>query len=235
MRAKTIEYGRRCARYTLERNNGKHLSISVTPAGQVRVRVPAHAPDDEVHRRVQRRARWIFRQIDEFTELQPVLKERRYVSGETHRYLGRQYRLKVKAGTGRSVKLIGGFFEVYVPDRHDRESIRRRLERWYRDQAVRVFDEAMRACLQAPSLRGISPPALSIRFMSKRWGSCSKSGRILLNPLLVRTPRPCIEYVIAHELCHLIEHNHGPAFYRLLSRVQPDWRVRRERLSRCEA
>lgn len=69
--------------------------------------------------------------------------------------------------------------------------------------------------------------------MVKRWGSCTKSGTILLNTELVRVPVHCIDYVITHELCHLIIHGHGPEFYRLLGRVMPDWKVRKQRIDRC--
>jgi predicted metal-dependent hydrolase len=69
--------------------------------------------------------------------------------------------------------------------------------------------------------------------MKNRWGSCTSEGRILLNPDLIIAPKQCIEYVIVHELCHLQEHNHGPAFYRLLNKLMPDWEQRRERLNDC--
>jgi predicted metal-dependent hydrolase len=71
-----------------------------------------------------------------------------------------------------------------------------------------------------------------VRKMHKRWGSCARSGNVLLNSELVKTPLSCIEYVVMHELCHLMEQNHSPAFFRLLSRHLPDWRRRKERLER---
>jgi predicted metal-dependent hydrolase len=76
---------------------------------------------------------------------------------------------------------------------------------------------------------------IQIRKMSNRWGSCTAEGHILLNPDLIVAPLPCIEYVVAHELCHLREHNHGTDFYRLLTAMMPDWERRRERLNLCVA
>ncbi|MFH5806169.1 M48 family metallopeptidase [Alienimonas sp. DA493] len=75
-------------------------------------------------------------------------------------------------------------------------------------------------------------PEVRLRAMRRRWGSCTRGGTILLHPALARAPRPCVEYVVAHEFCHLLEFGHGRPFYRLLTTVLPDWEERREMLSR---
>ncbi len=85
------------------------------------------------------------------------------------------------------------------------------------------------------SLEEWTTNVIQIRKMSNRWGSCTAEGHILLNPDLIVAPLPCIEYVVAHELCHLREHNHGTDFYRLLTAMMPDWERRRERLNLCVA
>jgi hypothetical protein len=80
---------------------------------------------------------------------------------------------------------------------------------------------------------GIKPKLLGfqMRHMSKHWGSCTRQGKIILNPELIAAPKECIDYVIAHELCHLKERNHGPPFYKLLATVMKDWEARRAKLN----
>lgn len=234
MSTRTVEYGRKSITYRLERADSTHLSISVKPDCGVIVRAPRSATLTDIDLRVQRRGGWVIRRQEEFAVLQPLRLRHQYVSGETHRYLGRQYRLKIKNGEPACIKLIGGYFEVIIRDRRDNTTVRRLVDTWYRERAASIFRQAIAKCLETPPLRQLPPPSMSVRRMSKRWGSCTTEGQILLNPALVRTPRSCIEYVVAHELCHLVEHHHGERFYRLLSRVQPDWKRRRERLNRSE-
>jgi len=96
-----------------------------------------------------------------------------------------------------------------------------------------IFHTRLLRCLDdAPALR-LPPPTLLIRRMARRWGSCTRTGNILLNVDLVKTPLYCIEYVIMHELCHRRIHNHSPGYYRLLSRCMPDWEKRKTRLEAC--
>jgi hypothetical protein len=153
------------------------------------------------------------------------------LSGETHRYLGRQYRLKVQVGTPTGVKLIGRFLQVRTKSEASGEVVRELLEGWYRHHAERVFAQRLLHCLEAVRvLRLTQTPTLSVHKMVKRWGSCTIAGAIRLNVELVKAPVPCIDYVIVHELCHLKAHNHGPVFYRLLTRCLPDWEARKERL-----
>ncbi|ENS0480421.1 M48 family metallopeptidase, partial [Klebsiella aerogenes] len=93
---------------------------------------------------------------------------------------------------------------------------------WYNEKAKDVFKTRLESIMtQAIWLE--KKPEVRTLTMQTQWGSCSPNGRITLNPLLVKTPRECIDYVILHELCHLVEHNHSERFYRLLSQVMPKW------------
>ncbi len=161
----------------------------------------------------------------------------RYVSGETHRYLGRQHRLKVlenENGAQESVKRDRSFIYVHVEDKADAGRVRELLDAWYHDHARRIFQERVEACYPKVEHIGVPRPAIVVRAMSTRWGSCSASGRITLNVKLIQAPKLYIDYVVFHELCHLAEPNHSPRYYELLDRVLPDWRERRERLNAFE-
>jgi hypothetical protein len=209
----------------------KTLAITVHPELRLEVVAPEGTTSEQVLPRVAKRAGWILRQWRYFEQFLPRHPGPRFVSGETHRYLGRQYRLKVHEGSPETVKLVGGFLHVWTSDRNQASRIEQLLDGWYREHAERVFQHRMRLCLErCPSLRPPHEPKLMIRRMTRRWGSCTRAGNILLNLDLVKTPIHCVDYVLAHELCHLQIHNHSPAFYQLLSRCMPDWESRKRRL-----
>lgn len=235
MKAGHVQYGRRRVDFQVRRSARKTLGITVQPDLTVLVSAPRRTSEAAIAARVQRRARWILKQQRFFEEYLPPLPPRRYESGETHRYLGRQYRLKVRESADESVKLSGGFLSVETVNKRDTKRVRLLVERWYSTRARAVFERSLEACL--PRLRGVLQvaPRLRLRRMPKRWGSCTPGGVIYLNPELVRAPRVCIEYVVVHELCHLVHPNHGRAFFDLLRRVMPDWEMRKARLERAGA
>lgn len=229
-------YGGSRIPFRVEYRKRKKLAITVHPDMRLEVAAPEGSVKEQVLQRVEKRARWIFRQWRYFEQFQPRLPDRRYVSGETHLYLGRQYRLKVFEGSPEAVKLVGKFLRVWTKNREDTDRIRSLLDRWYWEHAERLLTHRVQVCLeQHPSLRLPDEPNVAIRTMTRRWGSCSRTGTILLNVSLVKVPVHCVDYVIVHELCHLHIHNHSPGFYRLLSRCLPDWERRKQRLEGFEA
>lgn len=225
-----VTFGKQRIPFTLEFRERERLAISVHPDRSVTVAAPKGRTIEDVMERVQRRAEWIAKQRDYFEQFRPLTPPRQYVAGETHFYLGRQYRLRLIEGNEQSVKLVGQFLTVCLPDRDDRDRIRKLLDDWYLEHAKDVFARRVEICLQSARSLGLSPPTVVARKMAKRWGSCTKAGRILLNTDLVKTPLHCIEYVIMHELCHIKIHDHSPQFYRLLARCMPDWERRKKRL-----
>lgn len=235
MNTHTLHYGTTTIEYTLSFTQRKTLGITVHPDCTVSVRAPINSTVDAVEAKLKARSGWILKQLNEFERYLPLLPPRRYVSGETHLYLGKQYRLKVEASLDADVKLTRGRFYVYTPDVADTTAIQQQLERWYRDKAQTIFSEQLAACLKRVSVIGITDrPELRIRIMQKRWGSCTEAGVITLNLKLIQVPKPLIDYVIVHELCHLKEHNHSAAYYRLLDLAMPDWVERREALNQVK-
>jgi predicted metal-dependent hydrolase len=229
-----LEYGSSTICYELDYAPRKTLAISVHPDLRVTVKAPAGSSLPDIEDKVRQRADWILKQQRELEIYLPHLPPRQYVSGETHRYLGRQYRLKVIESGTESVKLTRGFITVGVPDRADADRVRRVLEDWYRGQAQQVFQERLDTCFPRLERFGARYPGLEVRVMKSRWGSTSPAGVMRLNVKLVKVPKTYIDYVIFHELCHLLEPNHSPRYYELLDRILPDWRERRERLNTFE-
>jgi predicted metal-dependent hydrolase len=218
--------------FRLRRSNRRTLAITVQPNLGVLVTAPEQAALDTVLAKVRKRAGWIRRQQRFFSEFLPQMPPRQYVSGETHRYLGRQYRLKVVEAGESSVKLAGRFIWVHTPKKHDKARVRKLVEAWYLAHAKERFTRSVAESAARLGARLTSPPRMLLRRMPKRWGSWTRRGVIYLNAELVKSPGSCVDYVVTHELCHLVHGHHGPAFYALLSRALPDWEQRTRRLER---
>ena len=234
MATHSVQYGDTTINYNLTYAQRKTLAITVHPDLSVTVKAPEATDLADIEAKVCKRAAWILQQQRDLERYLPHLPPRQYVSGETHRYLGRQYRLKVIEDGAESIKHSRNYIYVRVQDRADTERIKGLLDDWYRAHAKQVFAERLAACYPKVEHLGIAYPDLIIRVMKSRWGSSSPSGKITLNIKLIQVPKAYIDYVIFHELCHLKEPNHSQRYYELLDRVLPDWRERREKLNAFE-
>ena len=226
----TVVYAKETIDFNVFYVDRKTMEIAVHPDTMVVIKAPVGTDFTEVRKRVVRRAGWIKRQLDYFRQFEPRTPGRSYVGGETHLYLGKQYRLKISCGAMDSVKLIRGHFCIKVKGNATPDKVKRLLEEWYVDKAAFRFRESFDRNWPHFEKLASSKPRIQIRRMRKRWGSLSKAGTLTLNTDLVRAPKECIDYVIIHELCHLHYHDHGPGFYRVLEKVMPDWEKRKHML-----
>lgn len=204
--------------------------IKVHPDCRVVVSAPTNADNEAVLNAVKKRGRWIYEQLRDFRKQSEYTSPRKYISGESHYYLGKQYLLKVieAPNSVQGVKLLRGKLEVSVRIKNT-EKVRELLTDWYKARAKETFAKRLDAVLEH-ALWVTERPPLRIQTMQTQWGSCSPNGRITLNPYLVKAPRECIDYVVLHELCHLAEFNHSERFYRLMAQVMPHWEKVKERL-----
>jgi len=224
------QYGKQTIRFRLERRKVKSLAIRVQPAGLIEVVAPNSADDQEICRRVARRGRWVLKQQRAFTDLFKRAANPQMRNGESVRYLGRQYRLRIRRGEAEGAKLTRNTLEVSLSAQSRSERALILIERWFAEHARRKLTERYEHCVKLVRPFGVRGGLFTLRRMQRRWGSCSASGRVLLNPALVKAPVDCIDYVIIHELCHLRCHHHRPQFYKLLSRILPDWKRRKAKL-----
>jgi hypothetical protein len=224
---KIIQYGSKKIEYRLEYANRKSLGITVTPEMDVLVRAPRRATMEEVTKILKKRTPWILKQQNYFLAFYPKQPPKRFVSGETHMYLGRQYRLRVRTCKVESIKLSGKNIQLTCKNKRRAKAL---FLDWYLHQARIKFDEYSLGWIDRFKKYHVSPSALTVRLMTKRWGSCTPRGKIILNTELIKAPRGCIEYVIAHELCHLVHHNHTKKFIELQSREMPNWEKWKMRL-----
>ena len=210
----------------------KHLHISVHPPdGRVRVSAPLRVDDDAVRMAVASRLAWIRRKQTEF-QRQPRQSKREFVSGESHWFEGRRYRLDLAEANGppRVSLRGGGWMKMRVRPGTPRDRREAILYAWYRER-LRGRISGMIAQWE-PKL-GVEVADWRIRRMKTRWGTCNtRARRIWLNSELAKKPLPCLEYVVVHEMVHLIERNHTRRFWRILDREMPAWRTHHDALKR---
>lgn len=213
----------------LKRSRRRTLAISVLPDGTVEVVAPIDVEMAKIQDKIEKRTSWIMRQRSLFVGLSSQRPTRRYCTGATHRYLGRQYMLKVSKGAEQSVKLSGAYFHI-ISRTATEKSVCSLFEAWMRARAKEQFERRLEKWGKWYTDKQLPHPQLRLLRMHKRWGSTAPNGIIKLNPELIRAPATCIDYVIAHELCHLKHPMHNKAFFRELNRLLPNWKTVKMRL-----
>ena len=208
----------------------KNLHIGVyPPMGRVRVAAPEQLNDDQVRLAVVQRLPWIRRQRE---QLQAAQRQsiREMVTGESHYIWGSRYRLKIIERSGRPhIEIDGDRLLLYVSEGTSTERRRELLDRWYREQLRRAIPDVLGKW--EPKV-AVTVPKWSIRRMKTKWGSCNReTGHIRFNVELAKKHPECLEYVVVHEMTHLLERGHGERFTELMDKVLPDWRARRDRLN----
>jgi len=223
----SIHFGSKIILFRLEYSDRQSLGITVTPEMEVLVKAPADTSIEKIKEKVRKKAPWIIKQQSFFLSFQPKTPKRKYISGETHLYLGRQYRLKVISDrlnvVSETVKLKGQFLEVYTADPTKAKLI---VNSWYLEKAnekIKPLAQKLFDNFIAKNKLSLLTFQFSFRNMPTRWGSCTPKGRIILNPELIKAPKGCIEYVIIHELCHLIHYDHTQKFLDLQTKEMKDW------------
>ncbi len=208
----------------------KHINLKVKPNGEVILTAPTDSNKRDIEYVLKKRADWIDKKIA-FFDAHRDNHEKEYVSGENFKYLGRNYRLKVIESTDiEGVKLQRGYLQVFVKQTANTERKKKLLRAWYSQKAQIHF---MKAIEKYKRIVKQEIETVRIREMKTRWGSCNPAkGFINLNLKLIEKPTECIEYVVFHELAHLVHADHSTKFYNYLSLFMPDWEKRKDRLER---
>ena len=207
--------------------NVKNISIKVKPTLEVVLTVPMDILQHEIDHVLKKRHDWILKQLEYFKKFMPE-SPKELVSGENFTYLGRNYRLKVSQSSIESVKLIVGYLHVNLAAKTSVSRKLQLIETWYKEKAHTYFTKIIAKYTQIVKKE---VNKVSIRKMKTRWGSCNpKRSYINLNLELIKKPTSAIEYVILHELVHLVHYNHDHNFYKYLATHMPDWQTRKNRL-----
>lgn len=212
------------------RKNIKNLHLGVYPPnGRVRIAVPLAVSDDAIRLAVIGKFGWIRRQREKFTG-QPRQTKRDMVNGESHYVFGRRYRLSLVVSKGRPRILLKTKtkMEMHVPARTSAATRRSVLDRWYREEIRAAAGPLLE---QWQEKLGVRLSFWGVKRMKTKWGSCNhRTKRIWVNLELAKKPLECVEYIVVHELVHLLEPNHGNRFISLMDKHLPDWRQRRRLL-----
>lgn len=193
----------------------------------LQVRVPAQLADERVAAILQQKRPWIRAKVAQRQQLPPH-RPRELVSGESFPYLGRHYRLQVQEGHAVGVCLSGGLLRATVRPHEQGDQRRARigqyLERWYRTRALERLQEKVDRYARQMD---VSPAAVGVRAFRSRWGSCNKRGQVVFNWHIIKAPHPVVDYVVIHELAHLVHANHSRAFWLLVERHCPAFALHR--------
>ena len=220
----SILYGTNEIQFQVKYVKRKTLEISVHPNTSVAIKAPVGTDLGKIRKIISKRAKWIIKQQRYFYQFIPRTPARQYISGETHLYLGKQYRLKIKESNTNSVKLMHGCFHVLVKSQVNSDNVKKILNQWYLKKTALKIKELSEECWCYFKKMSVEKPVLQIRKMKNRWGSLSNRNVLTLNSNLIRASKECIKYVIIHEFCHLKYHGHSVGFYDLLEKLLPNWK-----------
>ena len=209
----------------------KNLHLGVYPPnGRVRVAAPLRVSNEAVRLAVVGKLGWIKRQRSKFQE-QTRESQREMVSGESHYFLGRRYRLRVidHEGAGRVVVRNRRTLELHVRRQSGQVERERVLQRWYREQLRELIPPLL---TKWAVILGVQPAAWGIKRMKTKWGACNENAkRIWLNLELAKKLTQCLEYIVVHEMMHLLERHHNDRFISLMDQHLPHWRLHRQELN----
>ncbi|MFP5302393.1 SprT family zinc-dependent metalloprotease [Cobetia sp. SIMBA_158] len=211
-----------------ESSRRKTLAITVERDGELVIAAPTGTDTELVREFVGEKRLWIYQKLSQKAEKRRCLPQKEYVNGEGFLYLGRSYRLKrvPPAASSAPLKLAAGRFllrEDALPD------AREHFIHWYTSRAQ---DWLTRKVEEHAQRMGVSPAGVKVQDLGYRWGSCGKGNRVYFHWKTILLPRHIAEYVVVHELVHLYEPHHTPAFWRRLERAMPDYEQRKSWLAR---
>lgn len=213
------------------RKDVKNFTLRVKPNGKTELVVPLLATKKHIDKILEKRKNWIDEKKEYFSKFKSV--EKKLISGENMKYLGKNYRLKVyETYKNERVILSSGKLNLYVKNKDDYNKKLNLIECWYKEKAMIHFLNTVNKYNKITQKDSIN---VRIRKMKTRWGSCNKTKKYInLNLNLIKKPKICIEYVVFHELAHLIYPNHSKDFYNYLSLYMSDWKEREKILNEAE-
>ena len=222
-----VEFGSRKIEFTVIYTARKTFGIKVSPDKTVHVSVPLETSMEEIEKWVVKKATWIFKQQHYFNTLELYDINYEIKSGYSVFYLGRQYKIIIEISKKEEVSYLGNQFLILVKKKENASVI---FGKWLKERAIQKISEIALPLMKKFEKNYKVPSKIHFQEMPTRWGSCTVKNKLIFNPRLIHVPRRCIEYVIMHELCHLIHKHHNKDFFDFLTLKMPDWENRKQKL-----
>lgn len=224
-----VTYGEETIKFEVERKKVKNVNLNIKVNGDVIVTAKDEVPLEFIQSFILRKANLIIKQVKYYKAHEVKNKyEKELVSGESIKYLGKQYRLKVVESEEEYVKYLRGYIYLYVKDKSNYRKKEQLLNNWFDIKCREVFKSLYEEMYLMVSKYGVPDVKINIRKMKTRWGSCmAEKNTIILNRDLIKAPKYCIKYVVLHELVHMIYKEHNNEFYDFLFTLMPDWKERK--------
>lgn len=215
----------------IEEKHIKNLRLKVSPSCEVKMSIPNGVKKDEIEKFLSSKKRWLERNINIFESLKPYENKAYITNGGSVKILGREHNIWIKPAKEDKIEVADLKLYIYSQNHEDKEKLKKQYESFYKKEALKFFQERLDFLYPIIKKHKIKKPAIKIRKMKTRWGSCNKSKQyITLNYNLFKTPKSCIDYVILHELAHFIYPQHNKLFYDFVSIHMPDWKDRKKQL-----
>jgi predicted metal-dependent hydrolase len=212
------------------RSSRRTVALYVRSGGTLLIRAPWYVPVHTLLQFVNQKTTWIIRQRERLKGIKPVAVNLKIEDGGSVPYMGREIPVQVRQGTRDLVKIIDCCLLVYVKGNASADKLSAMVDSWYLSEAKRYLPVRSLALAHINSDVLPLPKAVGTRRMKRRWGTCHGNGTIWLNRELIKKEPEVIDYVIIHELCHLVHHDHGRQYYSLLASIIPGYKDIRKKL-----
>lgn len=222
-----IEYGTKTIEFEVEYRNRKTLEIGIKPPDNIKVLAPKYTSEEEILRVVKSKARWITKKLFEFKDIKYRKIEKEYVNGESFMYLGRNYSLNIIINKDMKkpiVKLYRGKFIIETPS-NNQILLKSAMEEWYRKKTLEKVEKKIKYYKE---YFDVSPNLIKVKEQKKRWASCSSNRNLMFNWRCAMAPSGVIDYVVVHEMCHMIHLNHSREFWQLVGNIMPNYKDKKE-------
>lgn len=208
------------------------MEIGIEPPESIKVKAPKFSTEEDIIRVVKSKSKWILDKLFEFKDMEYVKRKKEYINGESFMYLGRNYSLQIVYNTEAKVpvaKLYQGKFYIETNTR-EQEILKHSMEKWYR---AKTMEKVLEKIEHYKPYIGISPRIVKVKDQKKRWGSCTSNKDIMFNFRCTMAPSNVLDYIVVHEMCHLVHLNHSKDFWNLVQTIMPDYKERKEWLRNC--
>jgi predicted metal-dependent hydrolase len=232
----SIKYGDQVLNVKLKQSNKrKTVAIKILPSKEITVNAPQIMSFSRIESLIIEKFSWIQNKLKQIDRTNSKQSKAEFKSGEIHYFLGEKYNLVIQQAENNQVILTEGKITIETTDPTNGLSSKHILDNWYWEQAKCVLKKRFEKLFTIFNIYNLKQPILTIERSKSRWGQCIGTHHIKLNKQLIRTPIKCIDYVIMHELCHLIEPNHSKKFYALLEKYIPNWKSQKKELTKYQA